>query len=49
MPTAPNGDTRINSVNRIGFVASNAGVGEMDSRIGAKEIETKTEITTNRM
>jgi hypothetical protein len=31
----------------IGFVVSKAGVGVIDNKIGAKEIETKTEIKTN--
>ena len=32
----------------IGFVVSKAGVGVIDNKIGAKEIETKTEIKTSK-
>ena len=49
IPTQPRGDTLNNSRSVIGFVLSNAGVGEIDRRIGAKEIETSTDgITKSR-
>ena len=46
MPTQPKGEVLNNSLILIGLVASKAGVGVMDNKIGAKEIDTRTEINT---
>ena len=48
MPQQPKGDVSSKVFSGIGFAVSNAGVGEMDSKIGANEIETKTEDKTNK-
>ena len=46
MPTQPNGEVLNKCLMLIGLVASKAGVGVMDNKIGAKEIDTSTEINT---
>jgi hypothetical protein len=48
MPKQPSGDVSSNVLSGIGFAVSKAGVGEMDSKIGAKEIETKTDDKINK-
>ena len=46
MPTQPKGEVENNFLILIGLVVSKAGVGVIDNKIGAKEIDTNTEINT---
>ena len=43
MPTQPKGEISNRALRLSGFDVSKAGVGEIDRRIGAKEIDTSTE------
>ena len=43
IPTNPKGETPNNARRVLGLVASKAGVGEIDSKIGANDTDTRTD------